>query len=145
MKKIYLGIAAVSVVLLAGGCAKKVESVNGSIDTINNALLEQKYDFVPNDPYLKGQNYAYEMFLSPAGKYLIQNSLVTKTFLLAHNSQNIVIIGESSLIEKYKNYFIENGVKANIYLQPIDDETSENSELYLGFKNQVKILFFNKK
>lgn len=80
--------------------------------------------------FSKNQRYAI-----PSGKYLLANELMVKTFLLAHNAQKIIIIGNKDKVKAYKNYFLENGVRAKMYLQPL-----ENSQ------NQfVKLLFFNKK
>lgn len=134
-------------VILCGCGAKSPAQLSGEQITINNSLLEKRYSFVPKDPYLSNQNYAYSMVLKPDGKYLIENDLVVKTFLLAHSSQKITLIGGKELIQKYKEYFLSNGVNAEIYLQPL--ETNENintlNELESVIGDSVQIIFFNKR
>lgn len=151
-KLFLLGVAAL--MLSACGGAKKPVSISGKQITINNALLEKKLSLVPKDPYLSKQNYAYEIFLKPSadGIYLVENDLVAKTFLLAHSSQKMTIIGSKHLITKYKDYFVKNGVNAEIYLQPIEVVSKLNnecncvrSELDPKFNNGVQVLFFNKR
>lgn len=136
MKNLKLTLALASAILLVGCGAKNPPKLQeGKNLGINNALLEQRYSFVPKDEFLSNVNFVYELEAIPSGEYLIANELMVKTFLLAHNASKIIIIGDKNKIKAYKNYFLENGVKAEMYLQPL-----ENSENHF-----VKLLFFNKK
>ncbi|ARE81482.1 MULTISPECIES: cag pathogenicity island Cag12 family protein [Campylobacter] len=136
MKNIKLSLALASVILLAGCGAKSPAKLQNSKNLgINNALLEQKYSFIPKDEFLSHTNFVYELELIPSGEYLIANELMVKTFLLAHNASKIIIVGDEDKIKAYKNYFLENGVRADMYLQPLDDYQNDS----------VKLLFFNKK
>lgn len=127
---------ALSLAVFLSACAPKPTSPNAKQVTINNALLEKHYSFVPRDPYLKSQNFVYEMFLEPKGAYMLDNEIVVKTFLLAHNSTRIILIGSPALIQKYRHYFLQNGVSAQIELQPIDNEM---------YQTGIQAIFFNKK
>lgn len=69
---------------------------------------------------------------------MLPNELVVKTFMLAHNSNKIVLLGKEPLLSEYKAYFIKNGVMADIYIQPLDNADGI-------FDTQVQMLFFNKR
>lgn len=133
MKKTYLTILVAFILIL--GCAKtpKQLQLNGKL-SINNSILNERYSFVPKDEFLKNTNWAYQIEAIPSGKYLLSNEQMVKTFLLAHNSKKIIIVGDKNEIKKYEEYLRENGVAAEIYLQPIDKD-----------KEFVKLLFFNRK
>lgn len=137
MKIFTLVSALVGAFLLIGCSAKSPPALQDSKSLgINNALLEQKYSFVPKDEFLANMNFAYEINAIPNGEYLITNEQMVKIFLLAHNAQKVIIIGDKQKIKAYGDYLAINGVKAeNMYLQPL--ENTEN--------DLVKLLFFNKK
>lgn len=136
MKILNISLALASVAFFVGCGAKNPPKLQNNKNLgINNSLLEQKYSFVPKDEFLSNANFVYELEAIPSGEYLITNELMVKTFLLAHNASKIIIIGDKNRIEQYKDYFLQNGVMADMYLQPLDD--SENQF--------VKLLFFNKK
>lgn len=133
MKKSYLTILVAFVLIL--GCAQAPARLqeNGKL-SINNSILDERYSFVPKDEFLKNTNWAYQIEAIPSGKYLLSNEQMVKTFLLAHNSKKIIIVGDKNEVKAYERYLRENGVAAEIYLQPIDKD-----------KEFVKLLFFNKK
>ena len=138
MKKVLTSLAlagALGITLVGCGAKNPPKLQNNKNLGINNSLLEQKYSFVPKDEFLSNENSVYELEAIPSGEYLIANELMVKTFLLAHNASKIIIIGDKNRIEQYKDYFLQNGVMADMYLQPLED--SENQF--------VKLLFFNKK
>lgn len=133
MKKSYLTILVAFVLIL--GCAQSPARLQGNGKlSINNSILDERYSFVPKDEFLKNTNWAYQIEAIPSGKYLLSNEQMVKTFLLAHNSKKIIIVGDKNEIKAYERYLRENGVAAEIYLQPIDKD-----------KEFVKLLFFNKK
>lgn len=118
------------------GCAKSPTKLQESGKlSINNSILEERYSFVPKDDFLKNTDWAYQIEAIPSGKYLLSNEQMVKTFLLAHNATKIVIVGNKNKIEQYKSYLRENGVSAEINLQPVET----------GDKEFVNLLFFNKK
>lgn len=127
--------------LLVIGCSKPPEPItldDGSAISINQNLITKKLSNVPQDPFLKNNNWTYNIYLSPVDKdTLIKNDLVVKTFYLAHNADKIIILGFEATALKYKNYFIQNGVRANIEISPLD--------LLGGRKDLVNVLFFHKK
>jgi len=136
MKILNISLALASVALFVGCGAKNPPKLQNNKNLgINNSLLEQKYSFVPKDEFLSNENFVYELEAIPSGEYLIANELMVKTFLLAHNASKIIIIGDKNKIKQYKDYFLQNGVMADMYLQPLED--SENQF--------IKLLFFNKK
>lgn len=139
MKK-TLFVALCAGLFIFTGCGPKQPKSfkSGTAMAINNAILEKQYNFVPKDSNLQALNFAYELFLSPQGQYMLANELVVKTFLLAHNSEKIIIMGKEPLISRYKAYFISNGVEAQIETQPIDNGGSV-------YETHVQVLFFNKK
>lgn len=138
MNKKIICSAIIAVLFIA--CAKAPEPKNAFKSkkiSINNSLLEKHDHFVPKDSYLKNLNYSYEIFVKKQGAYMLPNELIVRTFLLAHNSNKIIFLGKEPLLSEYKEYFIKNGVRADIYLQPLDNADDI-------FNTQVQILFFNK-
>lgn len=128
-------------ILIFIGCSRPPEPITLDSSpklTINESLITQKLQNVPNDPFLKNNNWAYSMYLSPIdNNTLIRNDLVVKTFYLAHNADKIIIAGFEPTAQKYKKYFVDNEVEANIEIQPLD---------MIDFrKDIVNILFFHKK
>ncbi|AWI35141.1 cag pathogenicity island Cag12 family protein [Helicobacter apodemus] len=129
----------VLVALLIIGCSapKPKRLDEGSAISINNALLEKQYNFVPKDSFLSSQNWTYQIVVEKKSieDDFIKNELVTKTFLLAHNATKMILIGREDLIKDYKEYFLNNQVIIPIELQPINPYEEEI--------NRVNILFFN--
>ncbi|MCR6580355.1 cag pathogenicity island Cag12 family protein [Campylobacter insulaenigrae] len=140
MKKILISLAIVISLSVFGCSAPKVKKLDeGSALSINNSILEKKYNFVPKDMYLSSYNWTYQIIVEKKSKEddFIKNDLVTKTFLLAHNASKMILIGRDDLIKDYKKYFVENQVDADIIeLQPIIPYDEDF--------NKVNILFFNK-
>lgn len=133
-------IVAMAVAILAiSGCSKKPVRIEwgATSQSINNALLEERYSFVPKDKKLKESNWAYEVEAQAKGDYLFENNQMVKVFLLAHNADKIIILGEKNLALQYRNYFKANGVTAYVDVQPID--------LARGLRDRVKIMFFSSK
>ncbi len=133
-------IVAMAVAILAiSGCSKKPVQIEwgSKSQSINNALLEERYSFVPKDKKLKESNWAYEVEAQAKGDYLFENNQMVKVFLLAHNADKIIILGEKNLALQYRNYFKANGVTAYVDVQPID--------LARGLRDRVKIMFFSSK
>lgn len=139
-KAIFLTSLAMGALLFSGCSYKEPKSFESAKQvTINNSLLESKYNFVPKDPYLRSLNFAYELYAKPSGAWVLPNHLVVKTFLLAHNSQKIVIVsGNEMLLERYKDYFFSHGVSAEISLQKVDNAPDK-------LNTGVQLLFFNTK
>ncbi|HIC3488300.1 TPA: cag pathogenicity island Cag12 family protein [Campylobacter coli] len=138
MKKMSLSLALIASLMVGCSAPKAKRLDDGSALSINNSLLEHKYSFVPKDPYLSGFNWTYHIVVEKktVDDDFIKNDLVTKTFLLAHNSTKIILVGREDLIKQYKHYFEKNQVLAPIELQPV-------SPVERDF-NKVNILFFNK-
>ena len=65
---------------------------------------------------------------------LLENKQIVKTFYVAQNAQEIILMGRADLLNEYLNYFKSNGVTAKFKLQPVNYEDS----------NLVNMLFFNK-
>ncbi len=139
MKKSVICGAAIVTMIAMGGCSKKPVQIEwgAKSQSINNALLEERYSFVPRDKKLKESNWAYEVEARAKGDYLFENNQMVKVFLLAHNADKIIILGEKNLALQYRNYFKANGVIAYIDVQPID--------LARGLRDRVKIMFFSSK
>lgn len=131
----------VSLIFLFNGCSKPPKPIkldSGSAISINhNLIVDRKYS-VPKDNFLKNNNWAYNIYLSPVDKdTLIRNNLIVKTFYLAHNADKLIILGYEPLAKKYKDYFIKNDVNANIEIRPLDSINYK--------KDLVNILFFHTK
>lgn len=131
-----------SLLLLSfAGCSNKIPDAEpvkwhkNSALTINKEFLLTKDFKVPKDPSLKNENWTFQAVAQKQGKYLFKNEDITKIFLVAHNSSEIILVGRSDLVNEYKNYFLENQVTANIKLQEINPITKDF--------NKVNILFFN--
>ena len=143
MKKLILsGVVAIGLVSLLTGCSDKIpepEQVkwdNNSAITINKNLLFTKDFKVPKDPYLKNVNWTYQITATKTQNELFSNEQIVKTFLVAQNAQEIILIGRADLINEYKNYFLNNGVTAIVKEQPVKPIIDDF--------NTVNILFFNK-
>ncbi|RXK13239.1 cag pathogenicity island protein [Halarcobacter mediterraneus] len=143
MNKIkLLGSLAITGLLLSG-CSQKapdpkpVENWDkGSSLTINKSLLLKQTASVPKDPFLSTNNWTYQVNATKKDKELFSNEQIVKTFLVAHNAKEIIIVGRNDLITDYRDYFTNNQVTASIKLQPVVPK-EENF-------NTVNILFFNK-
>ncbi|OBV30147.1 hypothetical protein BKN38_05215 [Helicobacter sp. CLO-3] len=139
MNKALVFSAVAAAMLAISGCSKKPVQIEwkATSQSINNALLEERYSFVPKDKKLKESNWAYEVEAQAKGDYLFENNQMVKVFLLAHNADKIIILGEKNLALQYRNYFKANGVIAYIDVQPVD--------LARGLRDRVKIMFFSSK
>jgi len=144
MKKLKLMLAGVIAITLLSGCSQKVPPPakvkswdKDSSITINHQLLLDKDLEVPKDDYLQNNNWTYQVKSYYENGKFFKNHEIVKTFLLAHNAKDMVIIGEEEVIGKYKSYFLSNQVTANIKLQPVSYMAKN--------KNFVNILFFNTK
>lgn len=122
--------------LIAGCGAKKPKQLDsGSALHPNISVLEQRYNFIPKDPYLSSFNWTYTIIAAKDGEYLLRNDQIMKTFLLAHNATKIIIVGRKDLIKEYEKYLRENQVETFIELQDI-------TPIERDF-NKVNLLFFN--
>lgn len=140
MRKVLSVVAIVIVAVGFSACGakkpKKLELTTQSV-SINNALLDSRHTFVPKDTKLKTSNWAYEIESEIKGDYFFDNNAMVKVFLLAHNADRIIILGEGRVAKQYRNYFRNNGVDAYIDVQEID--------MVPEYKNRVKIMFFSSK
>ncbi len=141
MKKIILGTVASIMALSFTACSEKIPDPvkvrwsNSSAISINQNLVFTRDYQVPKDPYLKTQNFTYQIVAQKEGNDLFRNEQITETFLVAHNASEIIIIGREDLIKEYARYFTINGVRANIkeqIVEPVEQDL-----------NKVNILFFN--
>lgn len=135
MLKKYLFVVAISVFIAGCGAKKPTQLDNGSALHPNTSVLEQRYNFIPKDPYLSSFNWTYTIIAEKNGEYLLKNEQVMKTFLLAHNATKIIIVGRKDLIKEYEKYFKDNQVDAFIELQDITPIERDY--------NKVNLLFFN--
>jgi len=134
-------LSGISLLILAG-CSNKVPEAeevkkwnkNAGLSINHNLLMGKDY-IVPKEPYLKNGNWTYQVNATKEGQELFKNEQIVETFLVAHNSKTIVIIGRKDLIKEYKNYFLSNGVTALIKEQQV-------TPIKRDF-NTVNILFFN--
>ncbi|MBL3519515.1 cag pathogenicity island protein [Arcobacter lanthieri] len=123
------------------GCSDKIPNAEpvkwhkDSALTINKEFLLTKEFKVPKDPHLKNENWTFQATAQKNGKYLFKNEDLTKIFLVAHNSNEIIIIGRDNLIKEYEKYFLENQVAADIKLQTVNPINKDF--------DKVNILFFN--
>ena len=106
MKKSLICGAAIVAMVAISGCSKKPVRIEwgATSQSINNALLEERYSFVPKDKKLKESNWAYEVEAQAKGDYLFENNQMVKVFLLAHNADKIIILGEKNLALQYRNF-----------------------------------------
>ena len=129
-------VLATSLFIAACGAKKPKELDDSSALSINNSLLERRYNFVPKDSFLSSFNWTYHINAKKIRKELLRNEQMVKTFLLAHNATKIIIVGRKDLIKEYRDYLRQNQVKAIIELQdvhPIEKDL-----------DTVNLLFFNK-
>ena len=71
---------------------------------------------------------------TPEQMVQMQTKQIVKTFYVAQNAQEIILMGRADLLNEYLTYFKSNGVTAKFKLQPVTYEDS----------NLVNMLFFNK-
>lgn len=139
MTKQALALSAAALLFI--GCSSKapdpVRLDDGSDITINQNLLIRHDKSVPLDPFLKENNWTYNIHAQrSADGELFKNDQIVKLFLLAHSATNIIIVGSDEVTNEYKAYLKANGVTAPIEIQPV---SSINLQ-----KNLVNILFFHK-
>lgn len=136
---IITGYVLMIIAILSGCGAKKPTQLESNAEAIqiNNRLLESRYSFVPKDAFLSNSSWVYSVEAVPSGDYFFKNEQMVKVFLLAHNCQEIIILGEQENALAYKRYLKSNGVEAFIRTQPI--ELNEHNKKY------VKLLFFSSK
>jgi len=119
MKKITLLAAAL---LLMNGCSSKltapVQLEDNPSTTINQGIIAKHHSSVPQDIYLTSQDWRARLTVHK-GRYYLPNKKVIKTFYYAHHAHKILITGEHSTIKRYKDYFMRNGVTAQICLNPV--------------------------
>lgn len=108
----------------------------GMIHTINQGLIDTRDFSVPKDPFLRNNNWDYQILTHKSGDEYFINDEIPKVFYLAQNADEIIIIGKPELISEYKNYFINNQVTAKIQLRPLN---------YRYDKDLINILFFHTK
>ncbi|MGX7835296.1 cag pathogenicity island Cag12 family protein [Campylobacter fetus subsp. venerealis] len=123
------------------GCSSKapdpVRLDGGSDVTINQNLLLRHDKSVPLDPFLKANNWTYNIHAQKTAEgELFKNDQIVRLFLLAHNATKIIIVGSGNVTGEYQAYLKANGVTAPIEIQPV---SSINLQ-----KNFVNILFFHK-
>lgn len=144
MKKLSLVLSGIVAVSLLTGCSQKntpptevkTWDRGASLSVSKSLVLEEKRE-VPKDQFLVNKNWTYQIVATKKGNYLLDNDQIVKTFYVAHHAQDIIIVGREGLIEQYKNYFVSNGVKGKITLQPVTPIQADT--------NTVNMLFFNKK
>lgn len=121
------------------GCGRKgpVKLDNDSAITINQELIRSKNYNVPLDSFLKNNSWTYNMYFSKINNELINDDEVVKAFYLAHNADEIIIIGANPVTLEYQSYFLKNQVLGKIRIHEVDSIN--------GKKNLVNVLFFGKK
>lgn len=136
MKKSLLSI--VTVAMLVGCTSKAPEPVKlddeSAIRTINQGLIEKRINQVPKDPFLRENDWTYQIVAIKKNNNLLENKQIVKTFYVAQNAQEIVLMGKIDLLNEYVEYFKANGVNATIKLQSVNYEDN----------NMVNMLFFSK-
>lgn len=132
-------LASVATAFMLVGCTsmpKPIELDGNSQITINQDLIKQEKRNIPLDPFLKQNNWTYNLMFEKIGDEYIPNDMVVKTFYVAHNADRIIIVGNQEIAQDYKNYLTSNGCK-NIAIHPVDS---------IGLsKKRVNILFFGMK
>lgn len=139
MKIQILATICLGMMLINGCSAPKVVKLDGdSLITINEDLLRYKKSNLPLDPFLKVTNWTYSALISKTKDgYILENDDVVKVFLVAHNADRIILNGTADMTKEIKQYFIDNGVKANIEISIVDS--------IKGSKKIVNALFFHEK
>ena len=130
-------IAAIS--FLFFGCSsipKPIELDSSSQITINQEIIRQERHNIPLDPFLKQNNWTYNLMFEKSGDEYIPNNMIVKTFYVAHNADKIIVIGNKKIAQDYKDYLASNGCK-NIAIHPVDSIGQS--------KKRVNILFFGMK
>ena len=133
-------ISLIAGLVLLNGCSKPPEPVvldGTEAVTINQELIAEHSKSVPKDPFLKQVDWTYNMYFHKQGDRFIADDDVVKAFYLAHNADRMIIIGNSDITGQYKEYFLRNGVEADIELHPI--------YMVNHSKETVNVLFFHKK
>ena len=140
MRNRFKFLVCVGLSLLVVGCSapKAVELDGDSLITINEDLLKRRHYNVPLDPFLKETNWTYSALITKTDTgYILENDKIIKVFLVAHNADRIILNGTTEMTQEIKQYFIDNGVKANIEISIVDS--------IKGSKNIVNALFFHEK
>ena len=113
----------ITIVLLAlSGCSSQitppVQLEDNPQTTINQGIIKKYHVCVPQDEFLKSQDWRASLSVHK-GRYYLPNEKVIKTFYYAHHAYKIRLTGDSQLIHRYKRYFQRNGVTAIFCLNPV--------------------------
>jgi len=113
----------ITIALLAlSGCSSRitppVQLEDNPQTTINQGIIKQYHASVPQDDFLKNQDWRASLSVHK-GRYYLPNEKVIKTFYYAHHAYKIRLTGDSRLIHRYKRYFQRNGVAATFCLYPV--------------------------
>ncbi len=144
MRDLKLILSGIVAIILLSGCSQKVPDPDpvanwdkGAALSISHKLLLEKKVSVPKDPNLSKTNWTYQINATKKQNTYLRNDQIVRTFLVAHNAKEIIIIGREELINEYKKYFLDNDVTANIKLQPV---TAIEKDF-----DSVNLLFLHKK
>lgn len=142
-KKILLSLAALTALSFTA-CSNKIPDAEkvvwerNTALTINKEFILHKEYKVPKDPFLKNENWTYQIIAQKQGDNFFKNTEIVKMFFIAHNSQEIVLIGREDLIKEYKKYFLDNQVTGNINLQVINPLEKDFEKVNILFFNGIK-------
>jgi len=139
MKQITLLAAAL---LFMNGCSSKlpepVQLEDNQGTTINQGIITNHYSGVPQDVYLKNQDWRATLSVNK-GRYYLPNEKIIKTFYYAHHAHKITLTGNSSLIRKYQSYFQRNGVTARFCLKSINRKNRRHvNMMFSHLKDDLK-------
>ena len=82
------------------GCSsipKPIELDSSSQITINQELIRQERHNIPLDPFLKQNNWTYNLMFEKNNDEYIPNNMIVKTFYVAHNADKIIVIGNKKI------------------------------------------------
>jgi len=111
-----------TILFIMSGCSSRItpptQLENSPQITINQGIIKNHHTSVPQDLYLKSQDWRASLSVTK-GRYYLPNNKIIKTFYYAHHAYKIKLSGNAKIINKYKRYFQKNGVNATFCLHRV--------------------------
>ena len=132
MKKSMFFMFVAASLLFVGCSAPKPITLDGKASTtINQGIITERQNTIIQDRFLLENNWTYDLVIKPTKKELVPDSLRVKVSYLAHHADKITIVGKNA--EKFKAFFIKEGIKAPIEVWLMDEIRGDSEAVNVSF------------
>lgn len=128
--------------LFFNGCSTNqthpIQLDNSPFSVIHKDLLKKHKNRVVKDVSMANRDWFFKLTLKKENGELLRNYQVVKTFYLVDHADYILIKGNKTLIQEYKQYFLENGVTGYIKTKATNTHRNEVSITLSHNKQYIK-------